>query len=538
MNRFSLALLGIICFTLGCTSQKQEVPSESTLGELQYIFPVSNEASVEFNTGLLLLHSFEYDDAREAFEEAIKADSTEIMGYWGVAMSYYKALWGLQDIPAGRETLARVADTRKGRLEAAEPGIERDLWEGIEILYGNGELKERNKKYADHMAVLHDKYENSQEIAAFYSLALMWSASIDADDEIYKMSASVAKGILEENPKHPGAVHYIIHAYDNPQLAHLALDAADTYAKIAPDAAHALHMPSHIYLSRGMWNEVVSSNESSYAASVRRMEKKALSDKARGFHSFQWLHYGYLQQGRFQKAEELLKDMLNYVEITQTKSARSYLLKMQSMQVSETGKWALSEDPMIVKTGDIGIEKQAQQHFFLSLMDFKSGVSAGILQQVDSLSRKIDAAELLVTSAGISMCSAGPTRYAPNKKSIANAKTMLYQMQAMHAMLLGNPKEAEHYFLEATSLEVKGEYAYGPPDVVYPSFEHYGYWLLEQGRYDDAIIQFDISLKRAPLRAMALKGKIRALEALGKMGEAAIIQSKLGEFWQLNNVHI
>ena len=166
-------------------------------------------------------------NARESFEKAIKADSTEIMGFWGVAMSHYKALWGLQNIPAGRATMARIADTKSARLEAASEGLERDLWQGIEILYGEGELAERNQKYTDHMAELHDEYEGSQEIAAFYALALMWSASIDADDEVYKMSANVAKGILEENPNHPGAVHYIIHAYDNPELAHLAIDAAN-----------------------------------------------------------------------------------------------------------------------------------------------------------------------------------------------------------------------------------------------------------------------------------------------------------------------
>ena len=289
MNRFLLLFSAMVCLTMSCADRtEQQASSESTLGELQYILPVSDKARPEFDTGLLLLHSFEYDDAREAFEAAIRVDSTEIMAYWGVAMSYYKALWGLQNIPAGRETLARIADSKEARINAAEEGIERELWKGIEILYGAGELKERNEAYTEHMAKLYENYADSQEVAAFYALALMWSASIDADDEVYKMSANVAKGILKENPNHPGAVHYIIHAYDNPELAHLAINAANKYAEIAPDAAHALHMPSHIYLGRGMWNEVVSSNETSYQASVKRMERKGLTDKARGFHSYQW----------------------------------------------------------------------------------------------------------------------------------------------------------------------------------------------------------------------------------------------------------
>ncbi|MEM9297807.1 MAG: hypothetical protein AAGA64_05400 [Bacteroidota bacterium] len=533
MNRFLLLFSAMVCLTMSCADRtEQQASSESTLGELQYILPVSDKARPEFDTGLLLLHSFEYDDAREAFEAAIRVDSTEIMAYWGVAMSYYKALWGLQNIPAGRETLARIADSKEARINAAEEGIERELWKGIEILYGAGELKERNEAYTEHMAKLYENYADSQEVAAFYALALMWSASIDADDEVYKMSANVAKGILKENPNHPGAVHYIIHAYDNPELAHLAINAANKYAEIAPDAAHALHMPSHIYLGRGMWNEVVSSNETSYQASVKRMERKGLTDKARGFHSYQWLHYGYLQQGRFQKAAELLSDMLKYTAITQTSSARSYLLKMQNMQVTETGKWPLTVEPMTVKTDDIGIEKQAQQHFFISLMDAKNGDGSKIQAQIDSLDEKINTAELLVTSAGIAMCSAGPTRYAPNKKFILNAKIMLSQMKAMHALVSGDEEAAEAFFKQAIAHESQAEYAFGPPDVVYPSFEHYGYWLVEKGRYNEAIEQFDTSLKRAPLRAMALRGKIRALEALGKVTEVADIHSKLEKFWR------
>jgi len=252
MNRLSTVLISSLLIISACTTPTKEDTSASTLGELQYILPVSEKARPYFDEGLLLLHSFEYDDAQEAFELAIQADSTEIMAYWGVAMSHYKALWGLQDLPAGRQLMANVAGTKEERLKLAQEGIERDLWEGIEILYGQGELEERNKAYSDHMAQLYERYNESQEIAAFYALSLMWSASIDADDEVYKMSANVAKGILDENPNHPGAVHYIIHAYDNPELAHLAIDAADKYAQIAPAAPPALHMPSHIYLDRGM----------------------------------------------------------------------------------------------------------------------------------------------------------------------------------------------------------------------------------------------------------------------------------------------
>lgn len=538
MDHYKLFLLLFIASLSACQQEAEEKDKSTQLGQLQYQIPISESSKPHFEQGLLLLHSFEYDDAREAFEAAVEADSTEIMAYWGVAMSHYKALWGLQNISAGRETMAKIADTEEARLASAEEGIERDLWQGIEILYGQGELKDRNGKYTKHMASLYEKYEDSQEVAAFYALALMWSASIDSDGEVYKLSANVAKGILEENPNHPGAVHYIIHAYDSPEMAHLAIDAADKYATIAPDAAHALHMPSHIYLGRGMWNEVVSSNENSYQASVNRMERKGLDDKARGFHSYQWLHYGYLQQGRYQKAADLLKDMLTYTTKTQSSSARAYLLKMQSMQVIETGEWPLEEQPLTVKTSDIGIEKQAQQHFFLSYWDFKYGDGSGIQDQIDSLQAKINTAELLVTSSGIAMCSAGPTRYAPNKMSILNANTMLSQMKGLQALSGEDEKAAEQYFQNAIALEGQSQYAYGPPDVVYPSFEQYGYWLLERDRAEEALAQFDNSLKRAPGRAMALNGKIKALKALNRNDEITALEKELSKFWQPEKAQI
>lgn len=531
MNRILILIASYVIFACS-PSPKNEDIATNTLGTLQHYIPVSEAAKPAFEQGLLLLHSFEYEDARESFNKALSADSTEVMAYWGVAMSHYRALWGLVNIPEGRKIMEALAPDEEQRIAKTEAGLERELWKGIEILYGDGELKDRNEKYTEHMASTYEQYSENQEIAAFYALALMWSAAIDSDDEVYKLSAHVAQGILSENPNHPGAVHYVIHAYDNPDLSHLAIEAADKYATIAPDAAHALHMPSHIYLSRGMWNKVVESNEASYQASLNRMERKNLDDNARGYHSYQWLHYGYLQQGRFDEANELLNDMLQYTEITQSKSARSYLIKMQNMQVIESGTWSLKKKPMSIKTADIGIEKQAQEHFFKALMAYKNGDVNIIVNQIDSIEEKINTAELLVTSAGISMCSAGPARYAPNKYSILNARTMQQQMEAMHDLILEDDKAAEDHFKKAVEMESIARYSYGPPDVVFPSFEQYGYWLMDNERYKEAIDLFDKSMERAPQRALALKGKIASLKEIGKNEEASSLESELSKFWQ------
>ena len=529
----NLIVLSFVLILSSCNQkpEKQENISDD-LGALQYNFPISEPAKASFDKGLLLLHSFEYEDAAEAFEDALVTDSTEVMAYWGLAMTEYKALWGLQDVPAGQAYLARLADTRDERLAKAQEGLERDFLMGAEILYGEGDQVTRQQAYADHMGDLYARYTGDQEVAAFYSLALMWSVPVGRNAEIFNRSAKVAEGILKENPNHPGALHYTIHAYDDPDAAALAINAANKYSKVAPDAVHALHMPSHIYLASGMWDEVVSSNEVSYAASVTRMEKKGLTDKARGYHSFYWLHYGYLQQGRFDKATELMKEMIRLTPLANSTGTNAYLVSFQNSQLVETGEWTLDEAPLELEYAKMSLDGKSRENFFRALMSYKAGDSEAIKAQITQLQPEIESAKLLVTTEGVAMCSAGPSRYAPDKNSILRAKTILNEMGALLAQLEKNDTKAEEHFKLAVDLENESEYSFGPPDVPYPSFEMYGEWLLEKGRFEDALAQFENSLKRAPLRAKALKGKIAALKGLNRNEEAAEVQKELDKFWQ------
>ncbi len=530
----SILILSVVIAVVSCQQPQKSEQTTSHLGELNYEFSISDAAKPHFDEGLLLLHSFEYDDARTAFKKAVEADPSEMMARWGEAMTHYKALWRLQDVDAGRAVIEQLGETKEERLTKAENELEKDFWTSIEILYGEGEFYERNKAYADHMGELYDKYEGNQEVAAFYSLGLMWSVPLGRDEEILKRSATVAAGILEENPNHPGALHYVIHAYDDPEFATFAVDAADIYAQVAPDAAHALHMPSHIYLQLGRWNDVVASNETSYGASVRRMERMDLGDAARGFHSFRWLHYGYLQQGRFEKAEELLRDMQTYTASAQTGSAKYYLIEMQTSQLIETGAWSLDIEPMEVEISSLGAF--GAQAFFKSMMAYQAKDPSAIKEQMSALDEKLAAAELLVTDQGIAMCSAGQTRNAPNKNSLITAEVRLRQMQGLIDLLNGDEASAEQQMTEATELEAQLPYASGPANIAYPSFEMYGDWLLERGRFEEALAQFNTSLERAPNRAMALHGKIKAATELGLEDEVTDAEDKLAVFWRTSEL--
>ena len=280
MRMIWIACLALLFTLTSCGTAETEAEavsrerSGSTLGDVQIQVSGNEAAMPHFREGLLLLHSFEYNDAAEAFRQAQEQDPSFAMAYWGEAMTHHKPLWQIQNYEEGRKIMQRLGASPEERRAKAGTELERDLVGGLDVIYGEGTKAERDKAYAEYMAELYDKYPGHHEVAAFYALSLMGSVPTGRDADIYGRSAAIAQGIIEENPQHPGALHYLIHAYDDPDHAVRALTAANRYSKVAPDAAHALHMPSHIYVAMGMWYDVVLSNIDSYSASVNRMRDK------------------------------------------------------------------------------------------------------------------------------------------------------------------------------------------------------------------------------------------------------------------------
>lgn len=516
-----------------CASKEQAsaplITDAAVLGELQHNFTLNAATREKFEEGLLLLHNFEYDDALTAFEEATAQDSTEVLTHWGEAMCHYKALWKLQNVEKGRAILARLGDTEAERLTTIEDPLEKDLWQLVEIMYGEGEFEERNQKITEHLSALHEQYPQNQEIAAFYALSLVWATEEYGNgSEDLRLAASIADKILEVNPLHPGALHYKIHALDGPTSAEAAHTAADAYAKVAADAAHALHMPSHIYLALGDWEGVVNSNQVSYEASVDRMQQKELSDGARGYHSYAWLHYGLLQQGRYAEAEKLLQDMLTYVPKDPTKGARGYLLGMQNRQLVEGG--SLSPETTLdtdVKVNDIGLMAKLMRSYLRAQIAYQEEEINTLDEEINWLSKQISIASLQVEEDGLVMCAVGTSRYAPTENAINSAKVVIAQMEGLKALLNGDEKAFEARMKEAVALEDQTNYPAGPPRITQPSFEQYGAWLLTKGEYAEALVQFNQSLQRMPKRAKALSGKIQALKGLDRQEEAEQVEKEL-----------
>src|SRR5262245_43703982 len=283
-------------------------PHGQTLGRISFPTSGSSQAQPSFVRGVLLLHSFEYDDAIAAFREAQRLDPNFTMAYWGEAICHNQTLWYNESVEKARAALAKLAPTRAARQAKAPTARARGYLDAVERLFGDGDKPLRHRAYADRMAELTRQFPDDDEAAALYALALLGTIPSGQRDPATSLKAgSIASAILKKNPEHPGAAHYALHAFDDGEHAAMGLQAARIYARIAPASSHARHMPSHVFLPLGMWDEAVASDEASFAASVDRVKRLGLSMAQADFHSLSWLHYEYLQQGRFAKARETMK---------------------------------------------------------------------------------------------------------------------------------------------------------------------------------------------------------------------------------------
>ena len=326
--RFGYSFISISLFVF---ASALEGSAQSQLGKV--VFPTSAgspEAQTHFLRGLAALHSFWFEEALDEFRASTKIDPNFVMGYWGEAMAHNHPLWAEQDTEAARKVLTNIKDL--SRVTARE----RAFVEAVRLLYGPGEKLTRDKAYSAAMEKVYRAYPDDLEAACFYSLSLL--GTVRPGDKGYRRQAlagAIALDIYKKNPDHPGAAHFIIHAFDDPEHAIIALPAARRYAEIAPEAHHARHMPAHIFLQLGMWPEAAASNESAWAVSDAWVKRKGLPLTARDYHSLHWLAYVYLQQGRYSKAEGLLP-------MNRKDGVGRYNEDMVAAYIVETERWDLA----------------------------------------------------------------------------------------------------------------------------------------------------------------------------------------------------
>lgn len=487
---------------------KKEIKKIDYLGVVNISVTGKIDALPDFEKGLLLLHSFEYSDARESFVNAQNADPNMAMAYWGEAMTYNHSLWSEQDYENAVLALEKI---KKVKNYDKISSLEKDFIESCNLLYKEQTPKiERDKAYAEYMANLYKKYPNNHEVAAFYALSLLGSVPEGRDEAIYGKGAQIAQNILEKNPNHPGALHYLIHSYDDPGHAAFALNAANSYSKVAPDASHALHMPSHIYSALGMWNEVVSSNIASYQASLNRMERKKLGNDARGYHAFHWLEYGYLQQGKFDEAKKMVLDMEKYAAETPSRNARVHLVFLKGSYLIETSDWDSDIANIEVDISDLNIGVKSQYYFLDGMKAFRKENKETLDSIIDKMEKEYNEQSLLVALDGVKVCSS-VSRGDVTKTDIDESQIMIMQLKALQFWLNNNNEESEKWLKESVALQDSMSFSYGPPFIQKPTHELYADFLVANGRTEEAIEQYDLTLKRATNRTMALKSKDKLL---------------------------
>jgi tetratricopeptide (TPR) repeat protein len=310
MKRAALLFVAVSLFGVLALADEDHHHEDLTAEQLGTVhFPVSCTASSQkaFGRGVALLHSFWYEEAEKEFVQIAKDDPSCAMAHWGVAMSLWHQLW---DNPNAATVKRGMAELKKARSLHPATDRERDYIAALHAFYQKkGSHEERAKAYSQAMAGVYQRYPDDREAAAFYALSLL--ASEPSGDTTFanrKKAAAVLETLFKEEPNHPGVAHYLIHSYDKPQLAELGLPAARSYAKIAPAAPHALHMPSHIFARLGLWQDDIDSNLASIAA-TRKTAAMHMGGEGHQFHAMDFLVYAYLQSGREADAQRVIEEV-------------------------------------------------------------------------------------------------------------------------------------------------------------------------------------------------------------------------------------
>jgi tetratricopeptide (TPR) repeat protein len=517
MNRLHLLVRRVV--VLGFVLSLGGLLAAQELGTITFPNSGAPAAQAAFLEGVKSLHSFQFDEAAEAFKRAQTLDPGFALAYWGEAMSYNHPLWAQQDTEAAKKTLEKIAPTFEGRVAKAPTPKEKAYLEAANILfYSPGDKLTRDQAYSDAMARFYAQWPDDHEIATFYALSLLGTIRPgDAGFRRQALAASIVERVFRENPNHPGAAHFIIHSFDDPDHAPLALDAANMYAKIAPSAPHALHMPSHIYVQRGMWQEVAASNTVAYKAARQIQARMKLPEGREDFHTLSWLLYANLMLGQLDEARanlQLAKEAADRNSAGEAASRiRSGYLGMRARYILETAQWEkIPLETSAAHGGDhAGMPGMAMPQYGGNLTwVFIAGVSAAKMNDPAAA----DAAETHLRGARQKLESEGN---AYDAKSVA---IMEKEVGALSRLARGQKDEAVRLAKEAADIELTMSAPSGPPDPIKPALELYGEVLLEADRAKEAAAAFEQSLLRTPKRTPSVLGLARASAKLGNMTTA------------------
>lgn len=534
-----LAILMALAGPFAALAQEQpeenEVPPRRVLGELSFPTTAKSEVAQQaFVQGLLLLHLFEYPFARQQFLRAQELEPGFAMAVWGEAMTHNHPIWDEQDREAARLALLKLGDTPQARQDSTPAAREKLLLQALEVLYGDGPKSERDRAYLRMMEGLAARFPEDHELQLFYALAVFGVHAGVRDVESYMLATAISDAVLAENPRHPGAAHYLIHGVDDPVHAILGLRAARLLARMAPDAAHAQHMTSHIFTALGMWDDVVIANEA--AVRVRNdMRAEQGREPASYGHSNFWLIYGYLQQGRFEKARELLETAYaqaeahgkppdDPLELDPDNSVVGSVVQMWLRYLIETGDWDSEIAAWRFSLGD-AFDPNLNFNFAQAMRSAHASLPSKAQEQLAQFER------LKRELSGLIRRQSEP---APTDLMyLDRLDIMEQQILAMIEAAKGEYERAAALAGAASQMEGELPRAFGPPYIDYPSAQLLGDMLAAAGDYRPAVEAYEVELDRNRQRSAALRGLIEAQTALGNDSEANYNRQKLATIWRM-----
>lgn len=473
-------------------------------GKVSFANSGAPAAQADFLQAMALLHDFEYPAAAAAFRRVQAVDPGFAMAYWGEAMTFNHPLWAQQDLKAARAALDKLAPDAAARRAKAKSDREKAYLDAVEILYGDGSKAERDFRYANAMAKVHQTYPEDIDAAAFYGLSILGTAHAGRDLPTYMRAARVLEEAWINHQEHPGLVHYLIHSYDDPTHAPLGLRAARIYSRIAPDAGHAQHMCSHIFLALGMWQETVQANLAAIAA-ADRMRAANNRSSVRCGHYPSWLGYAYLQLGKVNDARNALSacratlDSVSPMDhagmsMDPDNSLIGSFANMRLRYLLDTEDWRgeIADWPL---PKNAGLGARFDFAFAQALIAIERGTpdeARQALRDCEAISREVVDMETKGTN--------------PNPSYRIRPGVLLLQGKALLAQREEDFAGAEKLLREAVGLEEALPIDFGPPTIEKPTHEMLGEFLLRRGRKDEARDEFNKALARTPGRRMSEQG--------------------------------
>jgi hypothetical protein len=488
-------LMATACVSLGQAALAQAV--DQKLGKVHFETSCMPEAAAAFDQGMLYQHSFWYRASQREFNKALKADPGCGIAYWGIALSL---LWNPHTAPPVKNLAEGAAALAKGREVGAKTERERDYIAALSVMYADYATVDHRTRVLNYMNAMEQlalKYPNDDEAQIDYAISLNVGAS--PTDKTYAnqlKGAAILEAIWDRQPEHPGIAHYLIHLYDTPALAEKGLPAARRYAQLAPDAPHALHMPSHIFTRVGYWRESIESNT---AAARSAKESKEAADQ---LHAMDYEVYAYLQLGQDAQAKAVIDEMLAVPVSGDTFLAAAYALAASPARYAvERGDWKAA--------AALEVRPVPLPHI-AAISWFAKGLGAA---------RSGDAAQ---TQAAIAELQ--PLRDQLREKKDAywsgQVDIQLRIVTAWAQLLVGHQEEALQAMSDAADAEDKTEKHPVTPGQLAPARELYGAMLLQAGKPVEALAAFEATMHKEPNRLDATIGAAKAAAAAGDDAKA------------------